>query len=142
MKILLSMGGLSESEKKKLNKAQCQVKTRLAIVEKTAAEIISDRRRLYEQNKPLSDMFQMLWNILTEYLEPQKNILSKWGYVKFNILVQMALLGKEFDSNEAVELANADYNCDVATHGPLTREAFFDVMAEIVGTCDWHMQMI
>ena len=78
-------------------------------------------------------MFQMLWYMVSGYLEPMSNTLSKWGYIKFNILVQIALLGNEFNSSEAVDMASADYDSDVASYGPLTQEDFFHTLIAMIG---------
>jgi hypothetical protein len=38
------------------------------------------------------------------------------------------------DENEAKKFAEADYFSDVAAYGPLTQEAFFDVLLELIDT--------
>jgi hypothetical protein len=130
---MVKMGGLSFKERREIRKTQVQLKAQLTAVEKGDEELVAERRKVLEYNNSMQDMFEMLWNLVSAYLEPKQHTLSKWGYVKFNILVQYALIGSEVKSAEAVELANADYDNDVATYGPITKQAFFDIVLEMIG---------
>lgn len=133
LKIMVKMGGLTHKERREIRKTQAQIKSKLAIVEKHREEVILDNRKILEFNNSMRDMFEMLWNLVSAYLEPMNHTLSKWGYVKFNILVQYALMGNEVKPDEAVELASADYDNDIASFGPITKQAFFDILLEIIG---------
>ena len=48
--------------------------------------------------------------------------------------IYRALIGNEFEESEATKFAEADYLSDVAAYGPLTQEAFFDVLLELIDT--------
>lgn len=132
---MLVFGGTTKSEKRALLKARDNFQERLYEVDTSEVEAIDEillRREQVDQNYDLKKIFGMLWGMMGFYIHSE--ILSEDGYIILTMRIQRALLGDDLTDLEARALAAAEYANDCNIYGPLTKEAFFDILAELIGT--------
>eukprot|EP00602_Paraphysomonas_sp_CaronLab_P003782 CAMPEP_0185039108 /NCGR_PEP_ID=MMETSP1103-20130426/35614_1 /TAXON_ID=36769 /ORGANISM="Paraphysomonas bandaiensis, Strain Caron Lab Isolate" /LENGTH=865 /DNA_ID=CAMNT_0027577873 /DNA_START=98 /DNA_END=2695 /DNA_ORIENTATION=- len=134
MKLILALGGLTAEEKSELESVQTKFQEKLLQpdCDKETIESIYRRRELLDRNVEMGRVFRMIWMLVSMYQDPDTNALTEEGYVKFNILVQGALIGPELNPQEALDFAKAEYLSDTACYGPLNEIAFYDLLAELV----------
>ena len=134
MKLLLSLGDITKAERKALILAKDRFQEKLYEVDTSEVEETEEilRRREYvDKNYDMKKVFEMLWGMASR--DVHNGILSEDGYIKYAMKVQRALIGDTLTSDEAVKLAKSEYTNDCNCYGPLTKLAFFDILAELVG---------
>jgi hypothetical protein len=100
--------------------------------EREEDSVIMRRREEVVQNEDLSNINEMFWNTLNPWVDPKTMVLSKEGYLKFNIAAQLALTGDSGDES-LKSAALADYMSDTKQFGIMTKVSFFDIINELVG---------
>ncbi len=97
-------------------------------------EIIQKRRKNLEKNYELKEIFSTFWMVLSSNLIDGK--LGKEEYLKFNRILQLALIGDIIDINEAKLHAEADYLHDIIGYGGemtgIDEEIFIDIMLALI----------
>lgn len=105
-------------------------------LDKVEAEInfeeIASRRRFLAKNKGLFDIFNTLWVTLMAYTSNQ-GFLSKEGYIKFHRAMQISLIGFKGFETIPDSTIEADYMHDKRLYGPISKDAFFDMLFETIG---------
>eukprot|EP00602_Paraphysomonas_sp_CaronLab_P003170 CAMPEP_0185039312 /NCGR_PEP_ID=MMETSP1103-20130426/36043_1 /TAXON_ID=36769 /ORGANISM="Paraphysomonas bandaiensis, Strain Caron Lab Isolate" /LENGTH=736 /DNA_ID=CAMNT_0027578149 /DNA_START=105 /DNA_END=2316 /DNA_ORIENTATION=+ len=134
IKLLLSMGGLPDTEKKELEDGKQKFYEKLCEIDssKENQDIIDYRRKLLFSNPDMLDIFRTLWQTLVAYTDPTTTALTEEGYTRLNLRVQKALLGDSTTEEEALEFAKADYLSDVKSYGIMNKVAFMDVLSEMI----------
>ncbi len=89
------------------------------------------KRDVLHNNSELLEIFTMFWLVLKE--DVTDGVLSKEGYVKFNIYAQAALIG-DIDKEESLQCAETEYDADIKSFGEMTKTAFFDTLIELIGS--------
>lgn len=93
---------------------------------------IASRRQFLAENPGLRDTFRAIWMVFVPYTE--NGILSKDGYLKFQQVIHVALIGP---SNHVLEDVSANIDRELAhdniLFGPLNEQAFYDLMFETLG---------
>ncbi len=94
-------------------------------------EILS-RRQFLQHNPGLKDTFRAIWMVFYPYTE--NGILTKDGYLKFQQVLNVALISSEKSLLEeiAVNLDN-EYMHDTSVFGSLSEEVFYDLLFETIG---------
>ncbi len=94
-------------------------------------EILS-RRQFLHNNPGLKDTFRAIWMVFYPYTE--NGILTKDGYLKFQQVLNVALISSEKSLLEeiAVNLDN-EYMHDTSIFGSLSEEVFYDLLFETIG---------
>lgn len=117
-------------------------------------ELILQRRKNLDLNIELKEIFSLFWLILSKDIQKKDKkgsgeeqqqqvasdgeegaslVLSKFHYIQFHILLQLALIGNAIDENETKAIAEADYRYDTMLFGPINEVAFFDMMISLIG---------
>jgi hypothetical protein len=96
------------------------------------------RRQFLANNPGLRDTFRAIWMVFVPYTDD--GILGKEGYLKFQQVIHVALIGSS--NNTILEDVSAniekDLSHDNAVFGPLNEEAFYDLMFETLGESQFH----
>lgn len=134
MQLMLASNGLHDNEMKAINKTKFKFEKKLNEIDtiKESLEIINTRRALLHSNPELELIFRMFWILMQPYKDPITNIINEEGYIKFNIYIQYAVIGKKMNQNDALNVAKTDYLNDIASYGPLGQECFYDILLELI----------
>jgi hypothetical protein len=134
MKLMLSTGGLNDTEKRAIIKTKVKFEQKLNEIDtsKETAGVVSARRKYLNSNRELEIIFRMFWMIMQEYLDPVTDLIQEGGYLMLNMLIQHALIGGQLNEIESRNLAKIDYINDTACYGPLGRQCFYDILLELV----------
>mmetsp|Transcript_24582 Transcript_24582/g.36201 ORF Transcript_24582/g.36201 Transcript_24582/m.36201 type:complete len:810 (+) Transcript_24582:199-2628(+) len=134
IKLLLSMGGLQETEKKELENGEKKFHEKLCEVDSSteSKDIIDTRRKFLYSNSDMFVIFRLLWQTVVIYTDPSTASLPEDGYIRLDIRVQRALLGENVSEQETLEFAKADYLNDVKSYGALNKVAFMDALSEMI----------
>ena len=136
MKLILGIDGLSEYEKNEIKKTKIKFELKLNEIDTTKEknEIINKRRVFLSSHHELEVIFHMFYLVIQLYRDKVTDLIKEEGYLKFNCLVQYALIGgdENIQYNEALNFAKTDYIYDIACYGPLSRECFFDILLELI----------
>lgn len=93
-------------------------------------EEIQQRRDFIEHNSGLKDIFGAFWLIFLPYTA--NNELSKDGYIKFQQMIQVALVGNaKFD--DLLTHMDHDYQHDLSVFTKFDQQGFYDLLFETIG---------
>jgi hypothetical protein len=93
-----------------------------------------ERRKYVNDNAALKSVFNSFWYTVRSYTSSDEYpILTKQGYIAFNELVQLSLVGYK-DREELLRNAIHDWKHDIKVHGPISEIIFYDILYDIIDT--------
>ena len=132
-KFMIKYGNLSPDELEEIQSAHHTLTKTMAELEPTTLDPneIQRRRQSLASNNELKEIFTMFWLVISP--DASYGYLSKEAYIRFNMLLQKALMGDAINDEESRECAYADYAYDVAVHGEVNEITFYDMLSELIG---------
>lgn len=94
------------------------------------SEEIAQRREFVESNGGLKDIFTTFWLIFLPYTS--NNELTKEGYIKFQQMIQVALIGNS-NFDDMLTTVEYDFTHDLSVFNKFDQQGFNDLLFETIG---------
>lgn len=125
---------LSSSQRDELNRNVQELKKQLETSEhKVDTEEMAFRIRFLKENRGMYDIFHTIWLLFTVYT--QDGYLLKDGYVRLHHSLQIILAGLPSYSPIDQSSIEVEWTHDKLKYSEINKDAFFDLLFEVIGEC-------